>query len=147
MINHAYVVNKGQVDDVEIIPYSELKRPRIDVVISATGLYRDTFPQAMQLIAKAVEKISALKEKNNYLRDNSLALEEKLSKNKDINASEAKYYRQLEFFQIKLEIMEVELMILMIQEDGQMIKEYLKIMFKNLDITLEVIAVDGVKKE
>ncbi len=101
MINHAYVVNKGQVDDVEIIPYSELKRPRIDVVISATGLYRDTFPQAMQLIAKAVEKISALKEKNNYLRDNSLALEEKLSKNKDINASEAKYLSTIRIFSNK----------------------------------------------
>lgn len=71
LIKHAKAVNKGDIIDVEIIPYSELKRPRVDVVVSATGLYRDTFPQTMQLIAKAVDKIAKLKEKHNNLYINT----------------------------------------------------------------------------
>jgi cobaltochelatase CobN len=51
----------GRVIGTEIIPYSELKRPRIDVVISATGLYRDAFPNVMQMLAKAVKKVAELK--------------------------------------------------------------------------------------
>ncbi|NKQ40612.1 MAG: cobaltochelatase subunit CobN [Sulfurovum sp.] len=101
MIKHAYAVSKGQIEDIEIIPYSELKRPRVDVVISATGLYRDTFPQVMQLIAKAVEKVAALKEDGNYLRENALSLEKMLAKRKDINESEAKYLSTIRIFSNK----------------------------------------------
>jgi len=71
MLAHAKATRKGDIVDVEIIPYSELKRPRVDVVISATGLYRDTFPQTMQLLAKAVDKVAELKEEHNYVRINS----------------------------------------------------------------------------
>lgn len=78
MIKHAKAVNKGDIIDVEIIPYSELKRPRIDVVVSATGLYRDTFPQVMQLIAKAVDKVAKLKEENNYIYINSEKIKKSL---------------------------------------------------------------------
>ena len=77
-IRHAKAVNKGDIIDVEIIPYSELKRPRVDVVVSATGLYRDTFPQTMQLIAKAVDKIAKLKEKHNNLYINTKQIRENL---------------------------------------------------------------------
>jgi len=101
MLRHAYATNKGKVQEVEIIPFSELKRPRVDVVISATGLYRDTFPQVMELLANAVKTISELKEKNNYLRESSLALEKRLAKNKDINASEAKYLSTIRIFSNK----------------------------------------------
>lgn len=68
----------GRVLDMEIIPYSELKRPRIDVVISATGLYRDAFPNVMAYIDKAVKKIVSLKEYSNFVRRNALALEKEL---------------------------------------------------------------------
>ncbi len=101
MLKHSFVVNKGQVDEVEIIPYSELKRPRIDVVISATGLYRDTFPQAMQLIANAVKKVSELKEDNNYLRQHSLQMEKNLAKQKNIDENEAKYLSTIRIFSNK----------------------------------------------
>ncbi len=80
MLRHAAKVHKGTVEDVEIIPYSQLKRPRIDTVISVTGLYRDTFPQAMLVLAKAVEKVAALKEDNNYLRINTLNIQQELKK-------------------------------------------------------------------
>ena len=78
MIAHAKAVNKGDIIDVEIIPYGELGRPRVDVVVSATGLYRDTFPQTMQLIAKAVDKIATLKEEHNNLYINSEKIKLKL---------------------------------------------------------------------
>jgi len=61
----------GRVIGTEIIPYSELKRPRIDVVISATGLYRDAFPNVMQMLAKAVNQVAALQEENNSIWQNS----------------------------------------------------------------------------
>ncbi len=101
MIRHSKATAKGQIEGVEIIPYSELKRPRIDVVISATGLYRDTFPGAMKLIADGVEQVSKLKEPNNFLRQNSLALQKKLSAMKDINASEAEYLSTIRIFSNK----------------------------------------------
>ncbi len=64
----------GQIMDTEIIPFSELKRPRVDVVLSATGLYRDAFPNVMQWIAEAITKVAQLKEKNNPLYQHSQAL-------------------------------------------------------------------------
>ena len=61
----------GRVIGTEIIPYSELKRPRVDVVLSATGLYRDAFPTVIQRIAKAVQQVAELKEDNNPIWRNS----------------------------------------------------------------------------
>lgn len=61
----------GRVLGSEVIEYSELKRPRIDVVLSATGLYRDAFPNVMQRLAKAVQQVAELKEENNPIWKNS----------------------------------------------------------------------------
>ncbi len=68
--------NMGRDDivDVEIIPAAELKRPRIDVVISVTGLYRDTFPGPIKRLAEAAQKVAELDEDNNFVRRNMLAL-------------------------------------------------------------------------
>jgi len=43
----------GRVSDVRLLPRAQLGRPRVDVVLSATGLYRDHFPNVMRLLAKA----------------------------------------------------------------------------------------------
>jgi cobaltochelatase CobN len=43
-----------EVVDVELINSSELGRPRIDVLVQISGLYRDTFPHKVELIDKAV---------------------------------------------------------------------------------------------
>ena len=69
---------QGHVIDAEIIPYSELKRPRIDVVISATGLYRDAFPNVMLWLAKAIDKVAKLKEENNFVYRHANALKAEL---------------------------------------------------------------------
>lgn len=44
----------GRVVGVKLIPRAQLGRPRVDVVLSATGLYRDHFPNAMKQLADAV---------------------------------------------------------------------------------------------
>jgi cobaltochelatase CobN len=46
--------NNGKVEDVKHIDSAELGRPRIDVIVQISGLYRDTFPMKVQLIDKAV---------------------------------------------------------------------------------------------
>jgi cobaltochelatase CobN len=45
----------GRVTGVKLVPRSVLGRERVDVVLSATGLYRDHFPNAMQQLARAVQ--------------------------------------------------------------------------------------------
>ncbi|QBF83715.1 cobaltochelatase subunit CobN [Shewanella maritima] len=69
---------QGNITDTEIIEYSELKRPRIDVVISATGLYRDAFPNVMLWLAKAIDKVAKMKEENNFVFRNANALKQEL---------------------------------------------------------------------
>jgi len=45
----------GRVTDVKLLPREALGRPRVDVVLSATGLYRDHFPNAMKQLARAAQ--------------------------------------------------------------------------------------------
>ena len=45
----------GRVTGVKLVPRAELGRPRVDVVLSATGLYRDHFPNAMAQLARAAQ--------------------------------------------------------------------------------------------
>ncbi len=72
-------VGRDDIVDVEIIPAAELKRPRVDVVISVTGLYRDTFPGPMKRLAEAVKKVADLDERDNFVRRNTLALQTTLA--------------------------------------------------------------------
>lgn len=79
---------RDDIVDVETIPASELKRPRIDVVISVTGLYRDTFPGPMKRLAEAVKKVAALDERDNFVRRNVFALRDTLA-GQGVEAAEA----------------------------------------------------------
>ena len=45
----------GRVIDVKLVPREQLGRPRVDVVLSATGLYRDHFPNAIRQLARAAQ--------------------------------------------------------------------------------------------
>ena len=60
----------GQVTDLELVPVEELGRPRVDVTVNITGLFRDTFPNLIDLIDKAVNMIADLDESD---EDNALA--------------------------------------------------------------------------
>ena len=88
---------RDQVVDVDIIPARELGRPRIDVVLSLTGLYRDNLPQVMSLLQNAIGKVSALKEANNHVYENSEALKNTLIE-KGISEQEAMQYAQVRLF-------------------------------------------------
>lgn len=61
--------NGGAVVGLEVVSVSELGRPRIDVTLRISGLFRDSFPNLIEMIDDAVEKISELdeSEEDNYL--------------------------------------------------------------------------------
>jgi len=54
--------SSGRVIGIEVIPLEELKRPRIDVTMRISGLFRDTFPNVVNLLDEAVTLIAGLKE-------------------------------------------------------------------------------------
>jgi magnesium chelatase subunit H len=58
--------------DIEVISLEELKRPRIDVVLTVSGIFRDLFTPTMALLDKAVRRVAALEEpaEMNYVRRN-----------------------------------------------------------------------------
>jgi magnesium chelatase subunit H len=58
--------------DVEVIPLEQLRRPRIDVVMTVSGIFRDLFAPTMALLDKAVRRVAALDEPEemNYVKRN-----------------------------------------------------------------------------
>ena len=58
--------------EVEEIPLDELQRPRIDVVMTVSGIFRDLFTPTMALLDKAVRRVAGLDEppEMNYVRRN-----------------------------------------------------------------------------
>ncbi|WP_342304510.1 cobaltochelatase subunit CobN [Methanolobus sp. ZRKC5] len=69
----------SEVVDVELIPAAELGRPRIDVMVQISGLYRDTFPMKVELIDKAVRLAYEDESGTNYVRENTDALQSSLN--------------------------------------------------------------------
>ncbi len=61
-----------RVKELEVIPLSELKRPRIDVTVRISGLFRDSFPNISNMLDEGVWIISELDEDDevNYLAAN-----------------------------------------------------------------------------
>ena len=60
--------------EIEIIPLDELKRPRMDVVMMVSGIFRDLFAPTMALLDKAVRRVAGLDEAPdlNFVRRNVL---------------------------------------------------------------------------
>jgi magnesium chelatase subunit H len=59
---------------VQAIPLDELKRPRIDLVMTVSGIFRDLFSPTVQLLDKAVRLVAQLDEpaELNYVRKHAL---------------------------------------------------------------------------
>ncbi|WP_051341585.1 cobaltochelatase subunit CobN [Azospirillum halopraeferens] len=92
------VWNAGErVVGVEPIPAAELKRPRVDAVISATGLYRDHFPQVMKLLAEAARLGGELDEPDNPIAANTRAVEAALL-GRGVAAADARRLAQTRVF-------------------------------------------------
>jgi len=74
------VRNKGPWSwDLEVIPLEELGRPRIDVVVTICGIFRDMFPHLVTMIDRAVKLVAQLDEspEMNYVRKHYLELRER----------------------------------------------------------------------
>jgi magnesium chelatase subunit H len=62
----------NRVTEIEVISLDALKRPRIDVVMTVSGIFRDLFAPTMALLDKAVRRVATLDEPldMNYVRRN-----------------------------------------------------------------------------
>ena len=69
----------GRLVGVELIPAKELGRPRVDVVLSATGLYRDHFPNVMKWLSQAVKLAAAADEPDNAVAASTRAIRSALA--------------------------------------------------------------------
>ena len=81
---------RGILKGIELIPESELGRPRIDILVNASGLYRDVFPIQIGLIDDAVQLVIAEAEGKyeNFARLHTLEAE-KIFLGKGFSAEEA----------------------------------------------------------
>lgn len=69
---------RGQITGVELIPRDELGRPRIDVLVTTSGVYRDQFQDKADLIAEAVALAAASQEDDNNVMQSAQSTEQKL---------------------------------------------------------------------
>ena len=69
----------GRVNKLELIPLEELGRPRIDVVVNCSGVFRDLFINQMALIDQGVKMAAESEEaiEQNFVRKHSLEQAEK----------------------------------------------------------------------
>ncbi|RUS92452.1 magnesium chelatase subunit H [Dulcicalothrix desertica PCC 7102] len=73
----------GRVNKLELIPLSELGRPRIDVVINCSGVFRDLFINQMNLLDQAVKMAAEADEplEMNFIRKHAMAQAEEMGIN------------------------------------------------------------------
>ncbi len=71
----------GRVNRVELIPLEELGRPRIDVVVNCSGVFRDLFVNQMDLLDRAVKLCAEADEplEMNFVRKHALAQAQELN--------------------------------------------------------------------
>ena len=70
--------NYGRLCGAELIPLEELKRPRIDVMITTSGIFRDLLPLQTRLLAEAAYLAASADEpvEKNYIRKHALAYQQ-----------------------------------------------------------------------
>jgi cobaltochelatase CobN len=66
----AWDLSSSRVSGFEVLPLAMLGRPRVDVTLRISGLFRDVFPSQIALFASAVRAVAALEESPD---DNPLA--------------------------------------------------------------------------
>lgn len=71
----------GRVNKVELIPLEELGRPRIDVVVSCSGVFRDLFINQMNLLDRGIKMAAEADEPldKNFIRKHALEQAEELN--------------------------------------------------------------------
>lgn len=65
----------GRLSGARLIPLSQLRRPRVDVVVSVSGIFRDLLPLQIRLIAEAALLAAQTEEpeEENFVRKHALA--------------------------------------------------------------------------
>jgi len=87
----------GKVIGLEVVPGRELGRPRIDVLMNVSGLYRDLFPDRMALLDEAVQLAIRQTDVENLIAANSRQLQAKLV-DEGMAAEEAEELSRLRIF-------------------------------------------------
>lgn len=82
--------------DLELIPLEELGRPRIDVIITICGIFRDLFGTHIDLLNKAIELVAVAEEppEHNYVRKHYLEAKDRfgeLARARIFGPSESEY--------------------------------------------------------
>jgi cobaltochelatase CobN len=70
----------GQVSGTRPLAAGRLNRPRIDVTINASGLYRDLFPDKMLFLDAAIRQAAAQDDLENFISQNDAKIKDKLMK-------------------------------------------------------------------
>lgn len=67
-----WLENSDKVIGLEVIPIEELGRPRVDVTLRISGLFRDTFPNIIEAVEEAVNMVAGLDESDddNFIKRN-----------------------------------------------------------------------------
>lgn len=70
----------GRLSGADLIPLAELGRPRIDVIMTLSGIFRDLLPLQTKLLAEAALKAARADEppEQNFIRAHALAYAEKI---------------------------------------------------------------------
>lgn len=87
----------GRIVGIDIVPRATLGRPRIDVLLSVTGSYRDQFPAVMRWIDEAVRQVAALDEADNAVARHSAAMVQRL-RTQGASANEAQRWSTARIF-------------------------------------------------
>lgn len=82
----------GRVNKVEVVSLEELGRPRVDVVVNCSGVFRDLFINQMNLLDRAVKMVAELDEpvEQNFVRKH--ALEQAKTLNVDIREAATRIF-------------------------------------------------------
>lgn len=83
--------SNGRLSGFEIIPLEELGRPRIDVTVRVSGITRDNFPSAIEVMDEVVQTVARLDEppEMNYVRKHTLEnLEEEAGETTEAKGAE-----------------------------------------------------------
>ena len=90
----------NKVTGVEPIPGKLLGRPRIDVHLQSSGLFRDNFPNLILLLDEAVRKAGQLKDVENFIAKHNQKIKEYLL-NKGYGEEEAENLSKIRVFSAK----------------------------------------------
>lgn len=98
-IKPKWLGNTDRVVGLEVIPLEELRRPRIDITLRISGLFRDTFPNLIGFVEDAVTLAAGQEEdfESNYVRKHILNEVEELTK-QGLKEEEARAQASLRIF-------------------------------------------------